>query len=255
MDIIYIIINMFITVFDWDDTLMATSHFQTNEDENIDTTRLSTNIRRLVSIAKTLGQVYIITNAEIGWVHQCINELLIDCEIILDQAHLFSTVDTRISSNLELEFWKSVAFNRVQALFTKRSRNNHLLCFGDCENDRLATLRVRDRIGDYVHVKNVKFLEQPSLDLLIEQQNCCILMMNMIASHNGHLDYFLSGTLPKTTLVSIDRIDHVDPEVAIVLNSIILQLDVVVVDVSNGENSWDCGISETPSLDIETDLS
>merc|ERR1719204_2919045 len=65
-----------VVFFDWDDTLLCTSHLGAYADDNVPTLLqqqledLEASVRRLLELAARLGRVIIVTNAEEGWVQQ-----------------------------------------------------------------------------------------------------------------------------------------------------------------------------------------
>lgn len=184
---------MIVTVFDWDDTLMATTHLIQSK-LPLTFPELSKSIKRLLNVALAAGHVYIITNAEIAWVQKCIDENLIDCTTILNRVHMISTVDTGISKITTLEMRKIVAFSRIKGLFNKRGRMHQLICMGDCIYDREASLTLKDSIEENAYVKNVKFLHHPDLQTILFQQKTCIDNYNILLRQQCHLDLMLSDS-------------------------------------------------------------
>jgi hypothetical protein len=186
---------MIVTVFDWDDTLMATTHL-IQSTPGVVFPELSESIKKLITIALGLGHVYIITNAEIGWVQKCIDENLIDCEHILNRVHMLSTPDTGIAKITSIETRKTVAFSRIKGMFNKRGRMHHLICMGDCFYDREAALNLKERISEHTYVKNVKFLHRPDLETLLFQQKICIDTFYTLLMSPQHLDLMLTQESP-----------------------------------------------------------
>lgn len=159
-------------VFDWDDSLFPTTHLLKYK-EDIIFTEVSENIKTLISISKQFGEVYIITNANYDWVRNCINTYLTDCHSILDQVHFISTIDSGIAGYTPIPRRKTVAFQRITGLFTSRSPENHLISFGDSIHDRDACEFLRPKLVD-VYIKSIKFMDEPSYEFLLAQQNLII---------------------------------------------------------------------------------
>ena len=182
---------MIVTVFDWDDTLMATTHFfHTSNDIKLPV--LSQHIKKCLNRALDYGHVYIITNGEILWVKYCIENNLIGCEDILERIHLLSTVDSGISGVTELKQRKISAFDRIGGLFNSRGDiKHHLVCFGDCIYDRDACEYLRKKIGDYTFVKSIKLIRRPKLEALIAQQKVIYKIYPTLLMSSQHLDLVL----------------------------------------------------------------
>jgi hypothetical protein len=189
---------MIVTVFDWDDTLMATTHLVQEEEEHKPVTfpELSTSIKQLLAVALELGHVYIITNAEIAWIQKCIEENLIDCDHILDRVHVLSTVDSGIAKITNLEIRKTVAFGRIKGMFNRRGAMHHLICMGDCFYDRDAAIDLRDKIEEHTYVKSVKFLHRPDVKTLLFQQKVCLDTFNTLLMNPQNLDLMLTRESP-----------------------------------------------------------
>lgn len=186
---------MIVTVFDWDDTLMATTHL-IKLSTPATFPELSLSIKKLLGVALEAGHVYIITNAEIAWVQKCIDENLIDCENLLDRVHVLSTVDTGISKMTSIESRKTVAFSRIKGMFNKRGSMHHLICMGDCFYDREAALNIKEQICEHTYVKNVKFLHRPDLKTLLFQQKVCLDTFKTLLMNPQHLDLMLTHDSP-----------------------------------------------------------
>jgi len=201
---------MIVTIFDWDDTLMCTSHILNregnsgdNSEGNSQTTlekyeKISHNICELISIAKAHGTVFIVTNASLRWVHECIfKNLTPEVEEMMKSVGIFSTVDSGIAEKYDFPDRKKIAFAKLNGLFNKRNNTKHtLLCIGDCNHDRDAANHTREKIRDSTYVKNIKFIQAPSLDILISQQNLCISILPSLYTSEVHMDHFLSPVSP-----------------------------------------------------------
>lgn len=162
---------MRIIVFDWDDTLFPTTYLLSkNEDPELEFPLISQNIKTLLSIAKKYGHVYIITNAHILWVEKCILNHLIDCEDILKNVHIISTINSGIANYTAVPLRKTVAFQRVTGLFTGRSVDNQFISLGDSEYDRAACVYLREKLRG-VLIKSIKFSNVPDYKQLLAQQN------------------------------------------------------------------------------------
>lgn len=202
---------MVIIVFDFDDTLFATSHFYGKDP--ILCPELATSINQILHLAEQLGKVYIITNAEKDWLRLCLKRQIPDCKMlekVIDAEDIvFSSVDNGISKDAVIPMWKHNAFHKKFADFQDGQRRE-LICFGDSPFDRHAALAIREKYSN-VTVKNVLMANQPSLEHLLDQHKIIMRSMNFIVNYSGHLDlamkvYMISSLSTKQKSVG-DRED------------------------------------------------
>jgi hypothetical protein len=193
---------MIITIFDWDDTLMCTSEI-TLFGNRPDFTQLSANIVGLLKLAKSYGPVFIVTNASREWVYDCIFKYLTaEVEELVNSVGLLSTINSGIANEHPVEMRKTVAFSKMISMFSKRGKHT-LLSLGDCENDRNAANAIREKIGSpamgsgsFAYVKNIKFVPQPTMDVLLTEQKICLELLPSFYAENSHMDHHLSQVSP-----------------------------------------------------------
>jgi hypothetical protein len=186
---------MIVTIFDWDDTLFATTYYKNIDLYTVKFPELSTSIIKCLSLALIAGSVYIITNGERAWVKRCIKRHLIGCDDIIERVHLVSTVDSGISKLTSLERCKIVAFSLIAGHFNKRGSMHHLICFGDCDYDREAAETMRIKISDTTYIKNIKMLRKPNLKILLAQHNLIHNIYNTLLLSNQNLDIKISPSI------------------------------------------------------------
>jgi hypothetical protein len=195
---------MIITIFDWDDTLMCTSEITgRGRFANLDFTQISANIASLLRLAKRYGPVFIVTNASREWVYDCIfKHLTAEVEELVNSVGLLSTINSGIASQHPVEMRKTVAFSKMIGMFSKRGKHT-LLCLGDCENDRNAANAIREKIGSpttssgsFAYVKNIKFVPEPTLEVLLTEQKICLELLPSFYAENTHMDHHLSHVSP-----------------------------------------------------------
>jgi hypothetical protein len=190
---------MAIIVFDFDDTIFATSHFIGKEP--VVCPELVASINQLLDLASKNGEVFIITNAERAWIKLCLQRYLPGCDSLqkhFDGNTIISTKDTGISNQAEVCLWKTIAFDRKFEQQFKDESPRQLVCFGDNEYDRLASLIMREKYKNVV-VKNTLLLHNPSLEAILKQHQIMIQILPKILEHYGHLDLYLYvETKPQT---------------------------------------------------------
>lgn len=187
---------MVIIVFDFDDTIFATSHFYGKEP--VLCPELAESIEKLLQLAKQLGKVYIITNAEREWIKFCLKHQIPHCEtlkkIVESEDHVFSSMDKGISKYAEISAWKCHAFHQKFSDF-QDGHPRQLICFGDSPFDRLAALSIKDNYKNII-VKNVMMKIRPTLEELILQHKIIHSRLQYIVEHFGHLDLTLMTDCP-----------------------------------------------------------
>ncbi len=177
---------MNIVVFDFDDTLMASSEVRKKSDTNFEI--ISSNIDLLINSAKTFADiVFIITNAEKKWVLHCANTYLYSSKDTLLSLPIISTVDRGYNVDNDIEFWKSIAFVDVLGEFFTEPGKHRLFCIGDCIYDREAANSVRE-IYNNVSVKNVLFVQNPTIESLAKQQNLLYTHLEYLIKSKKHVD-------------------------------------------------------------------
>lgn len=176
-----------VTVFDWDDTLMPTTHLNANK--NIGSYPLiSYNINTLISRAEKYGSVLIITNAELDWVKFCI-KLLPGCETVLNNIRIISA-KTHGYDIGENNTWKKRMFLSILPEYLT-DNITQLVCFGDAYHDREASLKIKNIFKGKIKVKNIKYCEFPSRSQLYNQQEIIMNNFDSLYRCNQHLDLMI----------------------------------------------------------------
>jgi hypothetical protein len=189
MDKIYLT-NIFIV--DWDDTLFPTNWITKNQ---IDITNInSINKYKLffIELDKILagfinnmnnfGTVYIISNASLSWLKNCLNILPGTRNVVMkNNIRLISARDIYSPKYQSTMEWKVSCFQDVLSevlnkLYGKINNNNYLniMSFGDANYEYIALLnldkffKLNNPNINYL-LKNVKFMEKPDFNFIIEQ--------------------------------------------------------------------------------------
>lgn len=184
---------MFITIFDFDDTLFSTTHSLT--EEQLDYTELSNSINLLLELAIQQSDLcYIITNAEISWIKLCIEKYLKDCDLFTKNIKFFSTVDNGYDIDEVVQNWKKDAFLKVLEPYISDSQKHDILSIGDSEHDRKAIINLGEKYPN-VNIKSVLFIEKPKIDYLIRQHKTIQDNFNYLKTYEGRLDLQLTFTI------------------------------------------------------------
>lgn len=190
-------------IFDWDDTLLASTVLCNagitlqspciSKDLKQQLTLLENQVIRLISRAtETAARVFIITNAEVGWVELSAQKFMPRVVPYLERATVFSARSTyqHCFPNNPNQ-WKATAFSeRICSQFPKMAEMN-IVSFGDSECERSALLNV-GRFCANSRTKSIKFVERPTVEQLRRQLEMICNNFAFIVQHDGNLDLMLT---------------------------------------------------------------
>lgn len=208
-------------IFDWDDTLLCSSYLLLN---NITLTSqvIQPNVKaELAKLERCVcsflhkcinygAVIFIITNAESGWVELSakrfmpkVYELLGTATIVSARScyqHYFPNNPTQ---------WKMTGFS--DKMFSRFLKNDVVNCIslGDSECERNAILSI-GRISSTFKIKNLKLVERPTCEQLIRQLEMLINNIDFIVKHEGNLDLML--TISNLNDPSAPQIPQPQPE-------------------------------------------
>mmetsp|Transcript_36215 Transcript_36215/g.77229 ORF Transcript_36215/g.77229 Transcript_36215/m.77229 type:complete len:262 (-) Transcript_36215:144-929(-) len=195
-----------VIIFDWDDTLLASSFLSSKGyrlDDNMIRSKevdaqlklLETSISKCLTLALQYGEVHIITNAEVGWVELSARKFLPGIVHFLEKVTVLSARSTYESMYPDAPLkWKFCAFqHRLGKLFQSKRKKN-VISFGDSHVEREA-VRAVTRGRAATKTKSVKFAERPSMEQLRRQLELVTNCFQYIYSHDGDLDLMLTISL------------------------------------------------------------
>jgi hypothetical protein len=205
-------------IFDYDDTLLASSHLS-GQGYGLDSTKartddIETGLRALesavLSVLQTgmrFGHCFIVTNAENGWVQLSAKAFMPGLVPLLDEGRV-KVISAR--STFESQHpgcpvkWKYLAFQHaLDSVFgndggreSKAPKN--VLSFGDSHVEREAVRSVTRTLTN-VKTKSIKFAERPSMEQLRRQIELVTTCFEYIFGHEGDLDLQLTVTVNSPT--------------------------------------------------------
>lgn len=191
-----------VIIFDWDDTLLASS-FLASKGYRLDSTtpmdeevkaalkQLEKAIVTVLTLALRYGEVHIVTNAETGWVQMSAEKFVPAVVPLLTKIHVLSARSTFEQHYPEAPLkWKFCAFQRkLRATECKRPKN--VISFGDSQVEREAVRQATRGLGN-CRTKSVKFAEKPSMEQLRRQIELVTNCFQYIFTHDGDLDLMLT---------------------------------------------------------------
>jgi hypothetical protein len=191
---------------DWDDTLLCSSYLsgqglrldtelEPSDEVGRELKDLENSVISLLKMAKTYGDVHVVTNAETGWVQLSAKKFIPGVVPLLEEVNVLSARSTYESLFPESPLkWKFYAFrDKLCSLFTNSELNKNIISFGDSHVEREAVRAVTRGVPN-TKTKSVKFAEKPSLEQLRRQLELVTNCFQSIHSHDGDLDLQLTVT-------------------------------------------------------------
>ena len=158
-----------IIIFDWDDTLLPTSYLRQEKlfftkilpDKEKEKLKILENtIYKILEMAISKGEVYIITNSGMGWIEYSARKFYPKLLEILDNVHIISA-----RNEYEDEFpgdareWKVQTFLNIKNKMNNKLVTN-IICLGDSSEEIEAGKILATQFLE-AYIKTVKFKENP----------------------------------------------------------------------------------------------
>jgi len=170
--------NQSIIIFDWDDTLLPTTYLVTLGLRSVTPSIISVlkpldeSASKLLEKTADSGKVYIITNAEEGWVQYSSQVFMPKTKEVIKQRNI-----TIISARScyqgqfpkDCKRWKKEAFTALTKDYDTNIVTN-LVCLGDSHIE-IDAAHVLAKQFDKAIIKTIKFKELPQPEELCKQQN------------------------------------------------------------------------------------
>lgn len=192
--------------FDWDDTLLPSTFLRKaglrlgmnlddlNNGVRTQLREIETSALALLRQARRMGRVYIVTNAEEGWVELSARTFLPGLTRILQEIPVYSarTAFEKAFPDAPI-MWKCYMFNQRLARMWTRNTFKNIISLGDSIAEREAIQAVtRERQNTIC--KSVKFAEAPSLPQLNTQLQLIASNLANVVRHPSDLDLQLTIT-------------------------------------------------------------
>ena len=180
-----------IFIFDWDDTLLCTSVISPLgyfDDSMIilpskieKMKQLEILVKKILSTTINLGDTYIITNSEPGWVEYSCKRFFPDIFELLSKIKIISArglFENKYPKNFKA--WKIISFNEIIKKYNKNLPTN-IICFGDSSYEIEAAHGLEGKFPNGF-IKAIKFMETPKIEELINQLKIILDKFNYIYS-------------------------------------------------------------------------
>mmetsp|Transcript_48304 Transcript_48304/g.87125 ORF Transcript_48304/g.87125 Transcript_48304/m.87125 type:complete len:339 (-) Transcript_48304:44-1060(-) len=199
-------------IFDWDDTVLPSTWVQCQGLRLDDSSEVSPWQREQLAevakvaaetlrIAKQLGTVVLITNAERGWIELSCQKFMPTLFPALESVKAISARTTyENAENVSPLDWKVAAFaNEISNLYggqcnlNNSDRRKNVLSLGDSVHEREALLRATAPLPN-CRSKSLKFVERPDIAQICKQHSLVTSCFERIAHHDGNLDLCIRCT-------------------------------------------------------------
>lgn len=193
-------------VFDWDDTLLASSvlaskgyrldgTFERCPETEEQLRLLERAVCNLLKAASMYGSVHIVTNAEQNWVQMSAAKFMPAVIPYLQLATIVSARTTFESTypGQPLQ-WKIAAMtDRLHNSFQSPTSLKNIMSFGDSHVEREAVKIAAGTIRS-TRTKSIKFVERPTIEQLRRQLELMLNCIQNLFAHDGDLDLMLQIT-------------------------------------------------------------
>lgn len=178
-------------VFDWDDTLLASTHIlEEREESEVELAKVDKLVTELVTKALVLSTVYIVTNATLEWVAKSAKLYLPSVVPLLERVTILSARSLyQLTYPDQPLVWKCETFKCIPG-------GRDIVSFGDSEFERVAVLQLCATLPS-TFCKSVKFQVCPTVEELTLQLEYILANIEEIIKYEGHLDVYLSPPVAK----------------------------------------------------------
>ena len=172
-----------IFIFDWDDTIIPSIELEYAHNMSNEFRQLSNLLKTIFMMALRYSKhIYILTNAETGWVYRSTNEYIPDFRSFLDHDRItimerkskkefLSDYDEQNQSRgryLYNKTYHQFKIDTLQKIITNDPLISEVIGFGDQDSDRLALKSILKVKSDIV-IKTMKMYECPTIEKLIDE--------------------------------------------------------------------------------------
>lgn len=161
-------------IFDWDDTLMYTTHLLRATPQmviSVATRRALQQIEKtafsLLETASRLGNTFIVTNAQKGWVEQCVDWHMPSFKQLIKKVPVISARTEYEADFPDARQWKNRAFLELGKHLDPLVITN-LVAVGD-SNFEMEAVQLLGQQFPNSFIKTVKLKERPSPDELMKE--------------------------------------------------------------------------------------
>jgi len=189
-----------VIIFDWDDTLFPTSwvirqgiKISEISDTNKFIVYFSELDNALYDLLKTsilLGDVFIITNANMQWI-KLSKKLLRKSSILIDKYVNIISARDNYKEIYDIDEWKIHTFRND--IINHIAIADQVISIGDAKYEYDALISLKDYTQTKKLLKNIRFMSLPTFNTILDQISVITKSINDISQHKGHLDLKFSN--------------------------------------------------------------
>ena len=184
-------------ILDWDDTLFPTKWALKNGINLIQTSNhdeymiyfqeLDNVLSRFLKTVTKHGKVIIVTNAAKDWVG--ISSIVLPRTYhLLKKVKIVSAKESYRHKSTKIMDWKIMAFRDIINHEFKNSSIMNVISIGDAEYEYQALIALNKKNHKIKYLKSIRFLENPSHDILIDQLQVLNDAIPEVWKKSNHLD-------------------------------------------------------------------
>jgi len=208
-----------IFIIDWDDTLFPTTwvnqkQINLNDIKSISNYKLyflelDKTVSNFLETFNQIGDIYIVTNANIKWIKTCLTILNLTRNVIINKKiNIVSARDSYSQSNNSPTEWKILTFQDILEDIIKKLIINlkpntclNIISLGDAQYEYIALINLDSYFKKNKLIKNIpeenninyllksiKFIEKPEFDYVIDQLQVILKNKNSIINKLGYID-------------------------------------------------------------------
>ncbi|OLP93694.1 hypothetical protein AK812_SmicGene24364 [Symbiodinium microadriaticum] len=179
-------------IFDWDDTVLPSSWVVRSSEvlphHRKQLFEVATAAAETLRLAKQLGTVVIITNAERGWIELSCQKFLPTLYPALESVKVLSARTTYESSTLASALPALMMCRAAHRLGLRKCRRKNVLSLGDSVHEREALRRATLHLPG-CWSKCLKFVERPDISKICHQHALVCNHFERLVQHADNLDY------------------------------------------------------------------
>jgi len=185
-------------ILDWDDTLFPTNWVMKNGINLMNASireqyityfqQLDRVLSAFLKNAISMGKVVIVTNALLDWIH--ISSIVLPkTYVLLKKIKIVSARGSYKHKSSNMMDWKVMAFHDVVDEEFQNESLMHVISVGDAEYEYQALIALNKKTnGEKKYLKSVRFIKNPSHDMLIEQLEMLSFAIQDVWLKKTHLD-------------------------------------------------------------------
>ena len=196
--------NRNIFIFDWDDTLFPTSWLssknyinnnmklvsQLNLEDQFTLTTYSQKIAVLLEKCLHIGHVIVITNADNGWIKECISKFMPNLVELITRIQCYSAKHLFQETFIPF-YWKVATFSYALRNYMDEKQQTSIISFGDSEYEKNANKLFCMNYKN-CYSKVIKYIENPTITQLEKENDLVCNYINHICNYTGNIDNIIN---------------------------------------------------------------